>query len=51
MENRGVAARPRRQAGGEVTLTARGRSWANAALILAFLASFAIGLFSDWSLA
>ncbi len=32
-------------------LTAKGRSWARLALILAFLASFAIGLLSDWSLA
>jgi hypothetical protein len=34
-----------------MTLTARGRTWANAALILAFLASFAVGLLTDWSMA
>ncbi len=32
-------------------LTQRGRTWANAALILAFLAAFYVGAFTDWSLA
>lgn len=34
-----------------MTLTSRGRTWARAALILAFLAAFNIGLITDWSLA
>lgn len=34
-----------------MTLTQRGRTWATAALVLAFIASFAIGLLTTWSLA
>lgn len=35
----------------QMNLTVRGRSWALAALCLAYAASFLIGLLTDWSMA
>jgi hypothetical protein len=34
-----------------MTLTARGRTWATLVLCLAYVASFMVGLLTDWSLA
>jgi hypothetical protein len=37
--------------GEPMTLTARGRTWATLVLCLAYVASFMVGLLTDWSLA
>ncbi len=34
-----------------MTLTAKGRTWARYAYLTALIAAFAVGAFTDWSLA